>query len=152
MAALPPLSEVEAGLTVVPIPDYTKAALFDVHDAAWRPVPGVGVPGAYRLEQSFRTTTLWVDHRGALDRRGRVGSIRLVKHLAARASRAPLLGYLERQSMLLVPLGADLPGLYGRVAALCSGRAPVVSVKTRSIGYRDVPRWVADDLNSLLVS
>lgn len=152
MAALPPLSEVEAGLTVVPIPDYTKAALFDVHDAAWRPVPGVGVPGAYRLEQSFRTTTLWVDHRGALDRRGRVGSIQLVKHLAARASRAPLLGYLERQSMLLVPLGADLPGLYGRVAALCSGRAPVVSVKTRSIGYRDVPRWVADDLNSLLVS
>ena len=58
MAALPPLSEVEAGLTEAPIPDYTKAALFDVHDAAWRPVPGVGVPGAYRLEQSFRTTTL----------------------------------------------------------------------------------------------
>ena len=86
MAALPPLSEVEAGLTEVPIPDYTKAAIFDVHDAAWRPVPGVGVPGAYRLEQSFRTTTLWVDHRGALERRGRVGSIQLVKHLAARAS------------------------------------------------------------------
>ena len=54
--------------------------------------------------------------------------------------------------MLVVPLGADLPGLYGRVAALCSGRAPVVSVKTRSIGYRDVPRWVADALNSLLAS
>lgn len=152
MGALPPLSEVEEGLTEIPIPDYTKAAIFDVQDAAWRPVPGVGVPGAYRLEQSFRTTTLWVDHRGALDRCGRVGSIQLVKHLAARASRTPLLGYLERQSMLLVPLGADLPGLYGRVASLCSGRAPVTSIKTRSIGYRDVPRWVADDLNSLLVS
>ena len=40
-----------------------------------------------------------------------MGSIQLVKHLAARASGAPLLGYLERHSMLLVPLGAELPGL-----------------------------------------
>ncbi|MGB7450243.1 MAG: hypothetical protein WA892_14100 [Ornithinimicrobium sp.] len=152
LAALPPISEVEAGLTLVPIPDYTKAALFDVHDASWRPVPGVGAPGAYRLEQSFRTTTLWVDHQGALDRLGRVSSVQLVKHLAARASGAPLLGYLDSQSMLLVPLGAELPGLYGRVAALCSGRAPVVSVRTRSIGYPEVPRWFADHLNSLLAS
>ncbi|MBF4766614.1 hypothetical protein ISU10_02390 [Nocardioides agariphilus] len=152
VAALPPLSQVEASLSTVPIPDYSKATIFDVREARWRKVPGVGMPGAYRLEQSFRTTTLWVDHQGATERSGRVGSVQLVKHLAARASRTPLIGYLKTQSTLVVPLGADLPGLYGRVAALCSGLAPRVSVKTRSIGYPDVPRPVADALNSLLAS
>ena len=152
VAALPPLSDVESGLPEVPIPDYSKATLFDVHEARWRKVPGVGVPGAYRLEQSFKTTTLWVDHEGATARRGRLGSIQLVKHLAARALGAPLLGYLESQSTLIAPMGADLPGLYGRAAALCSGRPPTVSVRTRSIGYPDVPRQVADVLNSLLAS
>ena len=124
-----------------------------MRDAAWRTVPGVGVPGAYRLEQSFRTTTLWVDHQGALERRGRVGSVQLVKHLAARASRAPLLGYLETpvhasssRSALTCPACTD-------ASPRCAqAEPPVVSVKTRSIGYRDVPRRVADALNSLLAS
>ena len=95
--ALPPLSAVEGSLTMHPIPDYSKASVFDLDQASWVPVPGVATPGAYRLEQSFRSTTIWVSGQGAVDRTARVGTIHLVKHLAARASGQPLLATTSRR-------------------------------------------------------
>lgn len=151
LAALPPLSQLEAALPRVAMPAYEKASIFDLSDASWRAVPGVGIPGAYRVEQSFRRLSIWVDKQGALERTAQAGTVHLVKHLAARAARRPLLGWLESSSVLVVPLGADLPGLYGRAAAACSGREPVVSTRTRTLGYLDVPRHVADGLNALLL-
>lgn len=150
--ALPPLSDVEEEIPRSPIPSHTKAKIFDVVAADWMTVPGVGAPGAYRVEQSFKTVSLWLDDEGAVERTARVGSVQLVKHLAALHGRRPLLGYLEKASMLVVPMGADLPGLYGRAAVLCSGLPPLASRRTRSIAYRDVPRDVADRLNTLLVN
>lgn len=149
--ALPPLSAVEAAIPAVPMPAYDTASIFALDASSWRTVPGVGVPGAYRVEQSFRRLTIWVDAAGAVDRTARVGSIQLVKHLAARAAGRPILGWVQSGSTLVVPLGADLPGLYGRAAAACSGREPVVSTRTRTLGYPDVPRHVADRLNALLL-
>lgn len=150
LASLPPLSELEAAMPKVPIPHHSKATLFRLDDASWQTVPGVGISGAYRVEQSFRRLSIWVDQQGAVDRTARIGSVQLVKHLAGRAGGRPLVGYVPSNEVLVVPIGADLPGLYGRVAALCSGRRPLVSTRTRSIAYLDVPRDIADGLNSLL--
>lgn len=150
--ALPPLSELEAALPTRPIPEYEKATIFDPQAATWRATPGVGVPGAYRLEQSFKRLSIWVSHQGAVQRTAQVGTVQLVKHLAAKALGRPLIGYLESSRTLIVPMGAELPGLYGRAAALCSGQPPRVSPATRSIGYQHVPRPVADRLCSLLLS
>lgn len=152
LSALPPLGEVESALPSIPVPDYQKTSLFDVAMASWQPSPGVAMPGAYRLEQTFRRLYVWVSPENALRRKASVGSVQLVKHLAARAARRPLLGYLEASQTLIVPMGADLPGIYGRVAALCSGHSPSVSRRTRSIGYANVPRWVADRLYSLFTA
>ncbi len=150
LAVLPPLSAVEAGLTRGPIPYFSKATAFDLQSAAWVATPGVAGPGAYRLEQSFHRVSICVDHDGAINRTARHGSVQLVKHLAALHARKPLVGFLDGQTTLVVPLGADLPGLYGRVATLCSGRPPQVSTRTRTLGYPGVPRAVADHLTSLL--
>jgi hypothetical protein len=51
--------------------------------------------------------------------------------------------YHATTSSLLVPLGADLPGLYGRAAVLCSGRAPTRLSKTPVLCYHDVPPEIA---------
>lgn len=150
LASLPPLSELEAAMPVVPIPQHSKATLFSLRDASWQTVPGVGVSGAYRVEQTFRRLSIWVDQQGALDRTARIGSVQLVKHLAGHAARRPLIGYVPSSRVLVVPIGADLPGLYGRVAALCSGRRPQISTRTRSMAYLDVPRDIANGLHSLL--
>jgi len=152
LACLPPLSSIEASLAEIPIPDYAKASIFDPAQASWVAVPGVGARGAYRLEQSFRSSTIWVSDDGALRRTAKPGGIQLVKHLAARVESRPLLGHLESSNVLVVPLGADLPGVYGRVAMLCSGTPPMVSKATRSLGYAGVPKHVADRLNTLLAS
>lgn len=152
LGAIPPLSEVEQSIPRVPIPQYTKATVFDLARAKWVVTPGVAVPGAYRIEQSFKTISIWVDPEGAVDRTCRIGSVQLVKHIAALHARKPLLGYLPSQSKLLAPMGAELPALYGRAAVLCSGLSPSISPATRTIGYHDVPRAVADKLNTLLTS
>jgi len=152
LGVLPPLSEVEESLPLTPLPSYTKATVFDLDAATWRATPGVGVPGAYRVEQSFRTISLHLDAEGALSRKARVGSVQLVKHIAARHMGRTLLGYLDSRAMLLTPMGAELPGLYGRVASLCSGLPTVTSSNTRTVAYRDVPRDVADRLNTLLAN
>ncbi|WP_256837749.1 hypothetical protein [Ornithinimicrobium faecis] len=147
--ALPTLSEVEESLPRVPIPDYTRATFFDVARAKWVAIPGVAITGAYRIEQSFKTISIWVDRQGARDRTCRIGTVQLVKHLAARNAQKPLLGYLPSHSKLLAPLGGELPALYGRAAVLCSGLTPSISPATRTIGYHDVPREIADKLNTL---
>jgi len=154
LAVLPPLSAVEAELPLIPIPQYSKATIFNLKTTSWDRTPGVGVPGAYRVEQAFRTVSIFMDSAGAVaeERRARLGSVQLVKHLAARSAGRPLLGYHAGRSILLAPLGADLPGLYGRVASLCSGLPALRSTSTASMAYRDVPRDIADALSTLLVN
>jgi len=150
LAALPVLSEVESKLPRVAIPMHSKATYFDVPTASWVTTPGVAMPGAYRVEQSFKTVSIWVDSEGAQKRTCRIGSVQLVKHLAALHARSPLVGYFDERSMLLAPMGAELPGLYGRVASLCSGLQPQISRATRTVAYPNVPRDIADGINTLL--
>lgn len=152
LAALPPLSSLETTLPTIAIPTFTKAEKFHVDQAGWVSTPGIAGPGAYRLTQSFRSVTLWVDHDGAQERTGRAGSVQLVKHLAAKASGQPLLAYLQGTSTLVVPLGADLPGLYGRVAALNSGQPPLPSPRSRALAYPNVSKSVAEGLSALLTT
>ena len=53
-----------------------------------------------------------------------LGDARIVKYLAAADSRHALIGYHSKSQVLYVPLGADIPGLYGRAAVLSSGCPP----------------------------
>lgn len=148
--ALPTLGELERGLAPAPIPEYRNAEVFDVHQAAWKPSPGVSGPGAYRLTQSFRKLSVWVGPEDARNRHARTGTVHLVKHLAARAAGRPLTAYLPRTGTFLVPLGAELPGLYGRALTVCSGRPPVASPQQRVVAYRDVTPSVAEQIQYLL--
>lgn len=152
LRVLPPLSVLESGLPEMGIPQYRSAEYFDVTTASWRPIPGVAPPGAYRLNQSFRKIPVWVDGAGAISRRGRLATVHLVKHLAAREAGRPLTAYLGNSKAFLVPLGAELPAVYGRVLSLCSGRPPAVSPRQRVVAYRDVPLDVAEQVQHLLTT
>jgi hypothetical protein len=81
-----------------------------------------------------------------------LATVQLSKHLAAQHLGRALLAYSPDQQVLAVPLGADLPGLYGRAAVLCSGRLPTSDEKKRVLIYHDVPQRIADALASLLTS
>jgi hypothetical protein len=74
----------------------------------------------------------------------RISSVYAVKHMAALIEGRRLACYEPNTRSLEVPLGAELPGLYGRAAVLCSGLVPErVGGHSRYIG---VSREVAEAL------
>ncbi len=78
----------------------------------------------------------------------RRGDSRVVKHLANVGR--PIIGYDAESRRLFVPLGADLPGLYGRALTLQSGRPPSKVQGKALLAYPSVDEDVASALVSLL--
>jgi hypothetical protein len=150
--ALPSLGQLEAALPRVPMPGAKRILRFHVESASWVQVPFATEPGAYRLEQAFGRTDVFRTHADIGAGTAALSTVQLSKHLAARRSGRALLAYSLSQQVLVVPLGADLPGLYGRAAALCGGRLPTPDDRLRLLLYHDVPQRVADALTSLLTS
>jgi hypothetical protein len=140
---LPAISRLKTTLTeTVLAPRFAET--FDLKRGRWEPNVGL-----VRLGDAVRTTE---GRRlfGVVDSMdsGRVmlrrGSYQLVKHLSAQILRIPLVEYDPEQRQLSVPLGAELPWLYERVAVLCSGRR-AVRVGSR-LHYELIPPDVAQGL------
>jgi len=148
--ALPPLSELEAALPRIPLPGAKGIQRFHLPSSSWEPAASAVEPGAYRLDRGFTRTDVFRAPADVEAGTAALGTVQLIKHLAARHAGRALLAYLPDQQLLAVPLGADLPGLYGRAAVLCGGRLPVPDERQRVLAYRDVPQHVADAMNSLL--
>ncbi len=149
-ASLPTLSEVTSGLKRIAVPDHRTAEVWDTKSASWRTTDSLAPIGAYRLKD-FRS--LYVVRSGDDIGRGTVaiGNAQLVKHIANLWSHDPLAGYHVPSGSVVAPLGADLPGLYGRALSLCSGRVPREIVEQRMLQYPSVPRDVADTIFAKLV-
>jgi hypothetical protein len=150
--ALPPLSRLESGLPRVPMPGARRIERFHLESSSWTRMNFATEPGAYRLESKFAVTYLF---RTAADiERGEaaLATSHLSKHLAALHAGRPLLAYQPGQRILAVPVGADLPGLYGRAAVLCSGQLPVPDPKQRCLLYQEVPQSVADQLTRAMTN
>ena len=150
--ALPPLSELEAALPRVRLPDVRRIQRFHLSSSSWVPAASAAEPGAYRLERGFTRTDVFRTPADVEAGTAALGTVQLIKHLAARHAGRALLAYHPDRHFLAVPLGADLPGLYGRAAVLCGGRLPVPDQKQRVLAYPGVPQHVADTMNYLLTS
>lgn len=142
-ARLPSLGEVETGLTRVSVPSFQTLEIWDTTSAAWLPGTSIASTGAFRLRDF---TSLYVVRSRADLEAGTVGvaNAQLAKHIANRWAGDPLLGYHSKSGSVVVPLGADLPGLYGRALSACSGRAPREIPDTRMVQYPEVPKDVAN--------
>ncbi len=141
-SGLPPLSSVARALPRTPVPSFDALAQWDTVNARWSPAISIARTGAYRLGGFAPLYGV----RSAED--VEAGTIafagpQLAKHVANLWAGEPLSGYHAASSSVVVPLGCDLPGLYGRALALCSGRVPVVADKARMLQYLRVPSDVA---------
>ena len=149
--ALPRVSKVGRGLQRSPLPGVERASRWDTASATWVSTATVADPGAYRL-QGVTTRYGYRSRRDVLEGTIAFAGVHLVKHLASAAAGDPLPGYHAESASVVVPLGADLPGLYGRALVACSGRQPLVREKSRLLQYTEVPRAVADALANRLRS
>jgi len=140
--ALPPLSSVAGGLARSPVPAFDALAQWETAAARWTPATSIARAGAYRLGGFAPLYGLRSPEdleRGTIA----IASPQLAKHVANLWVGDPLAGYHEASGSVVVPLGCDVPGLYGRALALCSGRVPVVASTARMLQYPNVPRDVA---------
>jgi len=147
--ALPPLSSVLEALPDVPVPAARILKTWDPVTAKWQ---RTGAARAGGMQFAGFTTVYGFVYADGRQLRMKPGDTRLVKHLSALASKYPLIVYSPENEQLVVPMGADLPGLYGRAAVLASGRLPVVNERMGALIYESVPGEVATTLISRLES
>ncbi|MGE3254468.1 hypothetical protein [Pseudonocardia sp.] len=152
LSALPRLTDVERHLARVALPGARRVERFDLQSASWQAVLTAEAAGAYRLHAGFRSTHVFRSERDVDHGEAAIGTVHLVKHLEALRTGRPLIAHYPAKAYLAVPLGADLPGLYGRAAVLCSGRLPGQARKQKSRIYHEVPAAFATRLYELFAS
>lgn len=142
---LPTLSSVAATLPALPEATIAVEGLerFDFQRSRWERVAVADTPGAYRLSGFPRRYFVLVDGQP------RLADNRLVKWIGGLSQGVTMLAYDAGTQQLRVRLGAQLPGLYERVAVLCSGRSPEKLVDG-TVSYTGVRQPVADAIFALL--
>ena len=157
LAALPPLSNLGADLPRSLAPGYESLEQFDLATARWTPAADMSQSGAYRIKRGFERLNIFRSPQDCEADTVVFASASVVKHLAANDAGTSLLQYNRRQDSVLVPLGCELPGMYGRAAVLASGFLPAtVKVKARGASrrahsYAGFNEDKANLLNSLLI-
>lgn len=144
VGALPPIRDVFHSLPEVSAPLDIAAKKFEPSSAKWVPAEDTTADGLYQYETRPVQFVLRA-HGRCVRVESRVG-----KHMAAAASRVPMLAYDRTTERLACPMGARLPGLYERAAVLCSGRPPSTDRDDGTVLYEGVPPSVASGLWSLL--
>jgi hypothetical protein len=148
-SVLPPLSGLIDALVTQPLPGFRSVRRWDPRTARWIETGDASVPGAYQLRAGFTTYCLRSETdiaKGTM----RCADARVVKYASSLELGESLVGYEAASKVLYAPLGADLPGLYGRAAALCSGILPQEDTKQRLVRYQGVPIEVAESLRFAL--
>jgi hypothetical protein len=151
-AALPPLSAVADCLVADhPLPAAQKVERWDPRTARWNLVNSPNSAGYYRL-QSHRPWYVIRTAENIANDQVTLADARVIKHIAALREDKPLVGYDCESEFLYTPIGADLPGLYGRAAVLASGLLPVIDRSNRVLTYRQIPPDLAFTLMNRLES
>lgn len=146
---LPPMSTILEQLPRRSASADGDISWFDVGDASWKRVDSYEAKGAYRIRK-FGTIDVV---RSAEDlQRGTYArcTVQLSKHLAALMDGRSLVAYDPREQLFMVPIGAELPGLYGRALTAASCLPPAVARDAGAVAYRHVPEELASRIFDLL--
>ena len=111
-------------------------------------VGAAAVPGSYKFTKYSNVYAYRTEQDIENNLRRRVDAY-IMKYAAALLAQCPLLGY-DGENKLYVPIGADLPGLYGRTAVLSSGQLP--KIQNNALVYPDVSPEIAYLLSDRLGS
>lgn len=151
-AILPSLSSVSRGLERSSMPATQIYEFFDVNSARWLESESAEHPGLYRVTRSFNTSYFFRSFDDISRGTAAKVSAELGKHLAANEFGNILAGYDPETETLSVPIGADLPGIYGRAAVMCGGRLPFPVTEASALHYLKVDSATAAILIGKLAS
>ena len=149
---LPPLSSVVDSLPLIEMQYNGVAEHFVPEDATWEATENRNQAGLFRINHHHRTRYAFRTEADVASGHARPVSSALGKHLAARDTGTPLLSHDSELQLLSVPIGAELPGLYGRAAVLCSGLLPTKVDEDFSLNYGDISDEFASALAGKLLA
>ncbi len=153
--ALRPLSWVRENLPRLPLPASDSVDVFDAASGKWIESEYL-TPGAIRFRGQYGVRYYYIDQDGVKEGVGVSSSASIVKYLAANESSRALIKYSKKLESIFVPLGAKIPGLYGRSVLLASGVPPVDVVikqgdsQVKVTQYKNVPFGIAKLVSRLL--
>lgn len=150
-SVLPPLHQISQALPATPMMGARSVEWWNPSVARWSSVIDGLRPGAYKLTDlgvvyAFRSVD---DVKAGTMRRA---NARVVKYLSAHHEGQSIVGYDSPTQTLYVPLGADLPALYGRAAVLASASPPIADENERVLRYPRVPPDIAGFIQSAVMS
>lgn len=149
---LPPLSSVNSGLLRASMPFADRYEYFDVQAASWRSSEAASLPGLYRVSREFNGCYYFRNARDLAHGTAARVPVELGKHLAALELQHPLIAFNSKDNTLSVPMGAELPGLYGRAAVMGTGDLPLQRRADRSVNYLNVPPSAAEAIIGKITS
>ena len=150
-SVLPPLSEVIPLLPKTSAITGKRIEAWDSIIARFKPSGDSNHEGAFRL-QTFARTYIYRDSADVGKMSGIIGDARFVKYIAALKTGMSLVGYDHVAEVLYAPMGAELPGLYGRCAVMATGNPPIENSVDQLIEYHGVKPELAARLTELLMS
>lgn len=137
-AVLPEISTLDGSLTRALLPSMQGCQFFEPASATWIDVESAEYPGLFRTRDGYLTQYIYRNQQDVEDGVGAKVTVELGKHLSAVQYGRHLVAYDPDSRMLSVPMGADLPGIYGRAAVMASGCLPTADYRTSSLNYRGV--------------
>lgn len=150
--ALPALSSVGAGLPRRSMPFSESYEYFSSQSASWVATETAGIPGLYRVSQSYSSRYYFRSVQDISESTAAIVTVELGKHLAALETNRPLISYDPMEAALSVPVGAELPGMYGRAAVMGDAALPEIQRLQRSATYFKVPPAAAAAIIGKLTS
>jgi len=148
LSTLRPLVDIVREFPRVSAENIYDVEWFNPETASWRLVTNMNQPGAFRIRHGFVTQYVLRESGDIANRTMARTTPHVAKCFAAR--QRPLISYQEESHRLHVPLGAELPGLYGRAIILMSGRPPGKALDQPLVVYENVPAPAAAHLLSLM--
>lgn len=148
LKTLRPIVDIASNLPRISAENIYDVEWFNTANATWSPVETMNQPGAYRIRNGFVSTYVLRDANDVQNKTMARANPHVAKCFAAR--QRPLVAYERDTRQLQVPLGAELPGLYGRAITLMSGRPPGRANHQPLVVYEDVQVTAAAHLYWLL--
>lgn len=140
---LPPIMAVAALLPQKAVPGYESVAKFEASSNSWVDTANIESVGAYRARGDYRNRYVIRVQDDLNSNSVRFVSAEFAKHFQAAISGTPLMAYDSETQNLMVPIGAPLPGLYGRACVLASGRLPVKGSSKTNLMYPNIEEKAA---------
>jgi hypothetical protein len=135
---LPTISAAISDLPMKPLLGFEVAERFIPEINSWVETEDLYSVGGYRLTHEYRRRYIVRNQSDIENRTVRYCNPEISKHFASSQFGKPLFFYIREKKQLICPLGARLPGLYGRALVLASGTMPDSDTTGKYVIYNNI--------------